>query len=91
MANTYVICNQQGQYLTRKDEWVSGKDSAVLYHDIHHDQTLNQLIEINSKDIALRGEIVTLALDDKKRPVVVDFGPEPEVLALDSMAEADAV
>ena len=78
MSATFVIRNQQGQYLTRKGEWASGRDAAVLYHQPHYDQALNHLIEINAKDIELRGEVLELALNEKKRPVVTAFGPEPE-------------
>ncbi|RLU01271.1 hypothetical protein [Ketobacter sp.] len=77
MAKAYVIRNQLGQYLTRKGEWVSGKDASVLFHQPHYDQALNQLIEINAKDIELRGTVVGVALDDSKRPQIQEYGPDP--------------
>ncbi len=77
MATAFVIRNQLGQYLTRKNEWVSGKDASILFNQPHYDQALNQLIEVNAKDIDLRGVVLELELDDKRRPVVVEFGPEP--------------
>ncbi|MCK5790657.1 MAG: hypothetical protein KAH34_07425 [Ketobacter sp.] len=80
MATAYVIRNQSGQYLTRKGEWVSGKDAGGLFHQPHYDQALNQLIEVNSKDIELRGKVVEVPLDDSKRPahpVIEDYGPDP--------------
>ena len=78
MKEVFVIRNQLGQYLTRKWEWVSGRDSSVLFHQPWYDQALNQLIEINSKDIELRGKVVELELDDKGRPVVLELGPDPQ-------------
>lgn len=84
MTEAYVIRNQLGQYLTRKGEWVSGRDTSVLFHQPWFDQALNHLIEINSKDIELRGKVVELALDDKGRPIVLELGPDsqqPELLA----------
>jgi hypothetical protein len=84
MTEAYVIRNQLGQYLTRKGEWVSGRDTSVLFHQPWFDQALNHLIEINSKDIELRGKVVELELDDKGRPIVLELGPDsqqPELLA----------
>lgn len=83
MKEVFVIRNQSGQYLTRKGEWVSGRDTSALFHQPWYDQALNQLIEINAKDIELRGKVVALEVDDKGRPVVLELGPDtqqPELL-----------
>ena len=82
MSSAYVIRNQLGQYLTRKGEWVSGKDSGALFHQPWFDQALNHLIEVNSKDIELRGKVVELDMDDKGRPLVQELGPDPQQPAL---------
>jgi len=89
VPTTFVIRNQEGQYLTKKSEWVSGKEAAGLYFQPHHDQALNQLIEMNSKDIYLRGTVVELEVCAKRRPVVVEYGPDPEQPELleDTLAE----
>ncbi len=78
MAKAFVIRNQDGQYLTKKGEWVSGKDTTKLYHQAHCDQALNQLIEVNAKDIYLRGTTLELDLCEKRRPIVLEYGPDPE-------------
>jgi hypothetical protein len=78
MAKAFVIRNQDGQYLTKKGEWVSGKDNTKLYHQAHCDQALNQLIEVNAKDIYLRGTTLELDLCEKRRPIVLEYGPDPE-------------
>lgn len=88
MSSAYVIRNQLGQYLTRKGEWVSGKDAGALFHQPWFDQALNHLIEVNSKDIELRGKVVELELDDKGRPVVLELGPDPQQPELLAAAEA---
>ncbi|MGB3621158.1 MAG: hypothetical protein WBA20_07415 [Ketobacter sp.] len=77
-ATTFVVRNQLGQYLTRKGEWVSGKDTAELYHQRHYDQALNQLIEMNAKDIDLRGRVCEVGLSEKLRPVLEELGPDPQ-------------
>lgn len=78
MKQAYVIRNQLGQYLTRKGEWVSGRDTGSLFHQPWFDQALNHLIEINAKDIELRGKVVELDLDERDRPIVLEFGPDPQ-------------
>ena len=91
MAEAFVIRNQLGQYLTKKGEWVSGKEPALVFHQPHYDQALNQLIEVNSKDIDLRGTVQSLELNDKRVPVITELGPDPvqpELLPEDS-EEAD--
>lgn len=96
MKHAYVIRNQLGQYLTRKGEWVSGRDTASLFHQPWFDQALNHLIEINAKDIELRGKVVELELDERDRPIVLELGPEPQQQALldtdaVALASSDAV
>lgn len=91
MKQAYVIRNQLGQYLTRKGEWVSGRDTGSLFHQPWFDQALNHLIEINAKDIELRGKVVELDLDERDRPIVLEFGPDPqqpELLESDAAAPA---
>ncbi|MEZ5509946.1 MAG: hypothetical protein R3F47_08590 [Gammaproteobacteria bacterium] len=91
MKQAYVIRNQLGQYLTRKGEWVSGRDTGSLFHQPWFDQALNHLIEINAKDIELRGKVVELDLDERDRPIVLEFGPDPqqpELLEADTTAPA---
>ena len=90
MATTFVVRNQLGQYLTRKNEWVSGKDAAELFHQPYYDQALNQLIELNAKDIELRGKVCEVAMSDKGRPIIEELGPDPqqpELLLEDADAE----
>lgn len=93
MKEVFVIRNQTGQYLTRKGEWVSGRDTSALFHQPWYDQALNQLIEINAKDIELRGTVVALEQDDKGRPVVLELGPDarqPELQEQSAPAESSA-
>lgn len=78
MSEAYVIRNQHGQYLSRRDDWLSGRDTAAVFWKPHYDEALNQLIELNAKDIHLRGKVVKLALSELKRPVITELGPEPE-------------
>lgn len=90
MKEAYFIRNQSGQYLNRKGEWVSGRDAASLFHQPWYDQALNHLIETNARDAELRGKVVALALDEKGRPLVEEFGPEPLQPQLDDALPEEA-
>lgn len=75
----YILQNQYGQYLTKQEEWSDGGDRDQLYRTPNRDEALNLLIEINAKDIELRGRIIDCEGDTKGRPVL----PQPA-------AESDA-
>ncbi|MDX1694810.1 MAG: hypothetical protein R3208_13670 [Ketobacteraceae bacterium] len=76
MATAYVVRNQLGQYLTKKSEWCSGRDASIVFCKPHFDEALNQLFEINTRDIKLRGKVVEVDVEDKK-PVITEYGPDP--------------
>ena len=82
----FVIRNQLEQYLDKQNGWQSGKDNNALYKTEHRDEALNTLIEINAKDISLRGQILEVPADEKKRPVVE---VSEAALALDKAAAQD--
>lgn len=94
MSKTYVIRNQSGQYANRKGEWISGHETAAVAHFVHHDQAINQLFELGIKDIYLRGRVEEVSLNEAGKPVIKEFGPEPEVAAPEtaqSVSESEAV
>ena len=86
----FVIRNQLGQYLDKHSGWLSGKDANALFRVDHRDEALNTLIEINAKDITLRGKILEVPVDDRKRPIVEI---SEEALALDKtrLQETDSL
>ena len=89
MTEVYVIRNQDGLYASKQGEWVDGSDKSTVSFVKYRDQAVNTLVELNSKDFELRGDIVAVELNDKKRPqVVVGEKPEPRVFELP--AEDDA-
>jgi len=81
--HVFVIKNQHDQYLDKHSDWHSGKDANTLFRADDHDQALNTLLEVNTKDISLRGKIIEVELDEKKRPIVE---VSPEAIALDKQA-----
>lgn len=66
----FVIRNQHGLYLTRQNEWVDGHDAAPLFKTPFRDVALNTLIELNARDIELRGVIMEAEVNDKGLPLV---------------------
>lgn len=71
MATTFVIRNQDGHYLTKKEAlWLDGSEANYLFKTPHEDIALNTLIETNSQQIHIRGEIVEVDTDKKGMPVV---------------------
>ena len=83
MNEVYVIRNQDGLYASKQGEWVDGSDKSVVSFVKYRDQAVNTLVELNSKDFELRGDIIGVELNDKKRPqVVVGEKPDPRVFEL---------
>ena len=71
--DVFVIRNQDNFYLAKSGKWLSGKDSQSLYRTEHHDEALNTLLEINAKDILLRGKILAvIEIDKGKLDIEVD-------------------
>jgi hypothetical protein len=70
MSKVFIIKNQDDFYLTRQNEWNNGSEAALLFKTPHHDIALNTLIELNSKDIHLRGVIMEVETSDKGLPIV---------------------
>ena len=67
----YIIQSQDMATLDKHLEWTHNIESSGLFYTPHRDIALNQLIELNAKDISLRADIVECAADPKGRPVVV--------------------
>lgn len=69
----FVIRNHLHQYLNKQSNWISGKEALQLYRSDFHDEALNTLIEVNAKDVSLRGIIIEVEVNDKKRPQIEIF------------------
>jgi hypothetical protein len=70
MSDVYVIRNQQGHYWGKSKEWVSGSDPKTVVRAKHQDEAINTLFELSSKDMELRGEVVSAQLSEKGHPVI---------------------
>ena len=84
MTDVFVIRNQRGHYWGKSKEWVSGDEPRTVMRSRHHDEALNILFELSSRDIELRGEVIGVALNPRGEPDV-----EPSQLPLPGADPAD--
>ena len=65
MSDVFVVRNQLGHYWGKKKRWVDGTKPARVMTLKHQDEGLNLLVELSSKDIELRGEVVAATTNDR--------------------------
>ena len=68
MSQVFILQNQDGYFLSKQKEWVDGREANQLYRSPHHDEALNQMVEVNAKDYTQRIKIVDCVLNDKRQP-----------------------
>jgi len=79
MSEIYVIRNQLGHYFGKSKDWTDGRDGQAVAQFKYRDEALNTMVELSSKDINLRAEIVTSELTEKGRlNLQVSEHPLPE-------------
>ena len=66
----YVVRNQLGQYWARAGEWVDGREPQRLLKLRHHDEAVNELVELSARDIDLRGSILECEVGRRGEPIV---------------------
>ena len=67
----YILKTQDNLVLNKNFEWSSEPHRDSVFHSPHRDIALNQLIEVNAKDISLRVSIVEHEADSKGRPILI--------------------
>lgn len=77
MKTLYVIRNQNRHYLGRHGEWLDGSHVPALFRSEHRDVAVNELVELNLRDIALRAEIMACDPDSHGNPQVPVLNPLP--------------
>ena len=66
----FILQTQDQRTLNKDLEWSSEADRNAVFQTPHRDIAINQLIELNAKDISLRAAIVECEADSKGRPVL---------------------
>ena len=86
MTDVFVIRNQLGHYWGKSKAWVDGSQPRLVQRTPHRDEAINTLVELSSKDIDLRGEVVAAELGERGDPLV-----EPSQIPLPVDPEAEAL
>ena len=66
----FILQTQDQRILNNDLEWSSEADRNAIFHTPHKDIAINQLIELNAKDISLRASVAECEADSKGRPVL---------------------
>lgn len=67
----YIIKSHDESILGKDFDWMDGTNASQIFNTKHRDIALNQLIELNAKDINLRAKIVECEADKKGRPIML--------------------
>jgi len=85
MTEVFVIRNQLGHYWGKSKAWVDGSQPKQVMRTPHHDEAVNTLFELSSKDFELRGDVVAAELSERREPII-----EASQIPLPMAPEADA-
>jgi len=67
---TYVLQAQNNYILDRELEWPSEIIAKRIFNTPHRDIALNQLVELNTKDVNLRAKVVECELGPNGVPIL---------------------
>ena len=70
MSEVFVVRNQLGHYWGKKKRWVDGTKPTRVLTCKHRDECVNLLVELSSKDIDLRGEVIAAPVNERGLPQV---------------------
>jgi hypothetical protein len=70
MSDVFVISNQHGHYWGKAKLWVDGSDPRAVLRVRHRDEAVNSLVELSSRDVTLRGQVVAAGLDSRGNPSI---------------------
>jgi hypothetical protein len=80
MSGAFVICNQQGHYWGKSGQWVTGAHGGQVALWDFHDEAINTLFELGSKDTELRGEVLSAQTENgKPKNLTISEHPLPKI------------
>jgi len=93
MDQIFVLQNQDKRFLSKHNEWVDGRDTTDLFKSRHKDEALNQMVEVNAKDVDQRIRIIGCPAQANGQPQIdpdqlPPRQPEPEP-AMEAAEPAD--
>ena len=82
MPDVFVITNQLGHFWGKSKQWVDGKYPRGILRARHQDESVNTLVELSAKDMALRGQVIEVPVSARGEPVVtISDIPVPQIEA----------
>ena len=84
----FIIKSHDGSLLGKDLSWLDGANANLLFSALHRDIALNQLIELNAKNINLRAQIIECDADKKGRPALL---ADATVMASNAALNTDQV
>lgn len=76
MTTVFLLINQEHLLLEKSGNWGYGNDLRAIYRTPHHDEAINQKVELTVKNPDLRMRIIEAQLDERGIPVL-----EQEILS----------
>ena len=70
MTDVFVVRNQLGHYWGKAKIWVDGSNPRTVMRSRYEDEAINTLFELSSRDIAVRGEVLAVALTEHGDPII---------------------
>ncbi|WP_160151999.1 hypothetical protein [Microbulbifer sp. ALW1] len=89
MSQVYVLTNQHQQFLSKSNEWIDGRENTKLFRTEYKDVAINQMFEANTRNVALRIELLECELDAKKHPQIPADALSPEPLFSEAQSAGD--
>lgn len=89
MTEVFVVRNQLGHYWGKSKAWVDGTDARAVMRARHEDEAINTLFELSSRDIELRGEVLSAELSERGEPVI-EVSQIPLLLESEPESETEA-
>jgi hypothetical protein len=89
MSEVFVVRNQLGQYASKHKEWLDGREAKLLFRSPHHDEAINLVFELSSKDIYVRATAISVDLGENKQPIVDVSAPPPEPEETETASQID--
>ncbi len=78
MTEIFILQNQTKLFLGKQNQWLDGRDLALLYKTEHKDEAVNQVFETSSKDYTQRINIISCKTNEKGLPIIdPEIMPEP--------------
>ena len=74
----YLVQNQDKLFLSKQSGWVDGRDLGCLYKTRYKDEALNEIVEVNSKDVNQRIHLLECDATKSGMPILdPDLMPPP--------------